>query len=98
MACPACPKNRRDPDEAWSGPPLNRMNCVVYPPPSARCGKNCCPEGGCASSVGWVVVRRKFPRSLYRPRIPMTEIPGEDDVETRSTPWNGLGTLPKPGI
>src|SRR6266566_3662107 len=74
------------------------MNCVVYPAPSAKCGNSCCPDGGCASSVGCVVVRRKSRRWLYRPRIPTTEIPEGEGVETRSTPCNGFGTFVKPGI
>src|SRR5687768_11370105 len=40
---------------------------------------------------------RKSRRSLYRPRKPTTEIPEVAAVVTRSTPWNGLGKLAKPG-
>jgi hypothetical protein len=40
-ACPDEEKNRSEPDEVWSVDPLKRMNCVVYPLPSAKWGKNC---------------------------------------------------------
>src|SRR5947208_333671 len=89
--------------------PLNKINCVVYPPPSTICGKNKSSEVGDAdSSTGPVVVIRNSCLSLVRVRKPTTETLA-DVVLMRSTPLNGLvrdgnrslrnfAVWPEPGI
>src|SRR6266699_153919 len=78
------------PDEDWPAVPLKRINCVVQPPPSARCGNNHSRVlDGLLSAVAGVVVMRKSLLSLTRVRRPTTES-REEVVVMRSTPWNGL--------
>src|SRR5216117_2844862 len=53
---PSCLKNRRLPFDLCPVVPLNRMTCVVYPPPLTRCGKSISATvGALASLVGGVV-------------------------------------------
>ena len=53
---------------------LNKMNCVVYPPSSAKCGKNNSAGDDTLSETGGVVVIRKSPRSFVRLRKPTAVI------------------------
>src|SRR5437867_7004822 len=62
---PDCVTNRSVPDDCCPAEPLNRMNCVAYPPPSTKWGKNSSAfVGEATSSIGGVVVMKKSFRSL----------------------------------
>src|SRR5437016_7050876 len=95
-AVPSCLKKRRFPFEDWPADPLKRMNCVVHPPPLTRCGNsNSALVRALPSLLGGVVVIRKSPRSLYRARKPVMDIPEEAPPEIRNTPLNGNANVGK---
>ena len=61
-ASPDCENKRNVPDDCCAGEPLNKTNCVVKPPPSAKCGKNRSEGAGADSSLtgGRVVIKNSF--------------------------------------
>src|SRR5215831_10698424 len=67
-------------DDAIRPSALMKMNCVVYPPPSAICGKTIGVGAGCVRSAAGNVVSRKSPRPFVSDRS-VSVANGELDVK-----------------